>query len=185
MGVGISGVPTSVTTSRHATLHVGFNRTGFGIPIAGWPEGVGFTHYKWRLDAGDWSPETPIEQPIQLSFLSDGPHKIEAVGKRDSGLWQDDPVLGEDAIISSTPTWTVQPGLIPEFYGLALADNEFEFTFTPVAGQSYTLEARESFDAEHPWMFIRTIPAQETPGPFSVTLPVASENRFFRLVADQ
>src|SRR6185312_8901833 len=60
-----------------------------------------------RLDGGIWSAETPVTVPIRLTNLPDGPHKVEAVGKRDSGLYQDDPVFGADAVISSSKSWTV------------------------------------------------------------------------------
>jgi hypothetical protein len=182
MGVVISGVPSTVTSSRRATLQVGFNRTDFGIPTAGWPEGVGYTHYKWRLDGGEWSAEKSIHDPIELLLLSDGPHRVEAVGRRDSGLWQDDPILGEDATISSTPTWTVQAGPIPEFSSIARSNNEIQLTFIPQAGQSYTLLSRESFDEAHPWAPLETIPSQQTSAPFTISVPIANDSRFFQLV---
>jgi hypothetical protein len=106
-GITISGEPLGTVSQNSATLAVGPRVAGSGIPMASWPDGSGYTHYKWRLDGGIWSAETPVTVPIRLTNLPDGPHKVEAVGKRDSGLYQDDPVFGADAVISSSKSWTV------------------------------------------------------------------------------
>jgi hypothetical protein len=88
---------------------VGLNRTGNGIPTAGFPDGSGFTHYRWRLDGGAWSAETPAATPIALSSLSVGPHYVEVSGRNDAGFYQDDPVFGSDAFVTVSRTWTVNP----------------------------------------------------------------------------
>ncbi len=49
-GASISGEPATPTTETSATLYVGVNRTGNGIPVSNWPNGAGYTHYRWRLD---------------------------------------------------------------------------------------------------------------------------------------
>ncbi len=108
-GVSISGEPDGVTKQTTATLVVGPNRMGNSIPLPGWPNGSGYTHYKWRLDGGVWSPETPIGSPVALKGLVAGPHQVEVTGKRDSGLYQDDPLFGADAVLSRSRTWTVTP----------------------------------------------------------------------------
>ncbi|MCU0916682.1 MAG: lamin tail domain-containing protein [Planctomycetes bacterium] len=107
LGVSISGEPRDLTSLTSATLTVGINRTGFGIPTAGFPLGSGFTHYRWRLDGGAWSPETPLAAPIQLTGLAAGPHRVEAVGKNDAGWYQDDPALGPNAVVTASRPWTV------------------------------------------------------------------------------
>ena len=108
-GATLSGEPVGTTPLNSATLHVGVNRTGHGIPTAGFPDGSGYTHYRWRLDGGAWSAETPTATPITLNGLSSGPHYVEAVGRRDSGFYQDDPVYGSDAIVTVSRIWTVNP----------------------------------------------------------------------------
>jgi hypothetical protein len=108
LGVSISGEPKGTTHETSAKLVVGVNRKGSGIPEFGWPDGAGYTHYKWRLDTGKWSEETSIEAPISLSGLSDGAHYVEVIGKRDSGWYQDDPVFGPDATSTRSHTWTVE-----------------------------------------------------------------------------
>jgi hypothetical protein len=109
-GVSISGEPLSPTPQTAATLTVGLNRTGSGIPTAGWPSGSGYTQYRWRLDGGEWSAESPLTAPIPLSGLGQGVHQVEVVGRNDAGWWQDDPVLGPDARVSGSRSWTVRAG---------------------------------------------------------------------------
>ena len=109
IGASISGAPSGVTPQNSATLIVGINRSGNSIPNAAneFPLGSGYTHYKWRLDGGAWSAETPIATAINLNNLANGPHYVEVTGKRDSGIYQDDSLNGVEAIVSRTPTWTV------------------------------------------------------------------------------
>jgi len=122
-GISISGEPIGVTPLTTATLRVDPLRTGNGIPTAGFADGSGFTHYKWRLDGGPWSAETPTANPIQLNVLSPGPHFVEVVGRNDAGFYQDDPVFGEDAVITVSRTWTVDPTASPLRLNEILASN--------------------------------------------------------------
>jgi len=112
LGASIAGVPDGVTNHTTATLTVGPNLIGYGIPTAGWPNGSGFTHYKWRLDGEAWSAETPIGTPIVLAGLANGPHTVDVVGKNDAGLYQNDPALGPTAVITHSRTWTVDTSLV-------------------------------------------------------------------------
>gem|GEM_PF-378434 len=105
-GVRVKGAPEGVTPERGAVLTVGFNVTGNGMPVGAYPAGAGWTHYRWRLDGGSWSAETPVGTPLVLSGLPDGPHEVEVVGKSDAGWWQDDPVFGEDATVTRV-SWVV------------------------------------------------------------------------------
>jgi len=113
LGVSLSGVPTGTTAATSATLVVGINRSGDNIPAAGFPQGSGFTHYQWRLDGGLWSGETAIATPITLTNLANGPHHVEVIGRNDAGWYQNDPALGPEALITVSPTWTVDPGYLP------------------------------------------------------------------------
>ncbi len=92
-------IPDQIQSLIGAKLQipVGILRQGHGIPTSGFPEGTGYTHYKWRLDSGVWSPETIISQPIVLDGLTVGLHEVEVSGRRDTGLYQDDPIFGEAA----------------------------------------------------------------------------------------
>lgn len=103
IGVSVSGEPEGITSSGSATLRVGVNRSAIGF--AG---GSGYTHYRWRLgSSGSWSAETPIDVPITISGLSDGAYFVEVSGKRDSGLYQDDPALGLAARLTRSRPWIV------------------------------------------------------------------------------
>jgi hypothetical protein len=107
LGASISGEPNNPTDLNTATLMVGVNRKCCGIPTPGWPYGAGYTHYKWRLDTGPWSNETPTDTPISLTGLAEGAHFVEVIGKRDSGWYQNDPALGPDVLVTRSRTWTV------------------------------------------------------------------------------
>ncbi len=109
LGVFVWGEPKGVTAQSDATIHVAPLRTGNGIPAAGFPQGSGYIAYKWRLDGGAWSAEAPIATAISLSSLPPGQHQVDVSGKRDSGMYQDDPLLGDVASVSSTAVWTVDP----------------------------------------------------------------------------
>ncbi len=107
-GVSLSGVPNGVTSQSNATVIVGINRKGSGIPTAGFPLGSGYTHYQWRLDTNlAWSAETPIATPITLSNLPTGPHHVEVIGKNDASFYQNDAAYGSSGRITVSPTWTI------------------------------------------------------------------------------
>ena len=126
-GVSLSGEPASTTPRTTATLTVGINRTGHGIPTGGFPNGSGYTHYKWRLDGGAWSAETPLTTPISLTGLANGPHYVEVTGKNDAGLYQDDAALGADAAVTRSRTWTVNTSLAGVRLNEVLAANQSAF----------------------------------------------------------
>ncbi len=113
LGVSISGEPPATNNQTTATLKVGVARTGSGIPTSSWPNGAGYTHYKWRLDAGAWSSETPIANPITLSGLANGIHHVEVSGKRDSGWYQDATELASDSLVSTSRFWRVDTSYVP------------------------------------------------------------------------
>src|SRR5207247_1952251 len=57
LGASIAGEPKGTNNLTTASLTVGVVRSGSGIPVTGWPNGSGYTHYKWRLDSGAFSAE--------------------------------------------------------------------------------------------------------------------------------
>ena len=121
-GVSVSGQPASPTAATGATLKIGTLITGHGLPSAGFPQGSGYTHYRHRLDGGAWSAETPIATPITLAGLTNGPHHVDVIGRRDSGGYQDSAELGEDAVVTSV-AWTVDTTLNRIRLNELLADN--------------------------------------------------------------
>jgi len=151
LGASISGEPAGLdqvgtTPSTSATLTVGVNRTGSGIPTNGFPNGSGFTHYRWRLDGGAWSAETAIASPIVLNGLSSGQHYVEVSGKRDADFYQDDPVYGSDAVVTLSRTWTVDPNATTLRLNEILASNGGALDH-PAPGGSTTPDAIELFNA--------------------------------------
>ncbi|HYG35272.1 MAG TPA: lamin tail domain-containing protein, partial [Clostridia bacterium] len=115
MGASIAGEPVGTNNQTTATLIVGVARSGYGIPTDSWPNGAGYTHYKWRLDSGAWSAETPTTTPITLTGLSNGPHYVEVIGKRDSGWYQDAVEFGPNALVTTSKTWVVDTSYVPVF----------------------------------------------------------------------
>ena len=105
-GVCLSADVAALTHSTTANLSVG------PVPAAvpSWPSG--YTHYRWRLDAGSWSEATPMAAPIALAGLADGPHTVEVAGLNDAGFWQDDEAFGSSATVA-TFAWTVDPAYVP------------------------------------------------------------------------
>jgi hypothetical protein len=122
-GVRLGGGPIGLTASRSAQLSVGPLRTGAGIPTLGFPFGSGYTHYRWRLDDGPWSAETSSTNPILLSNLTDGQHQVTAVGKRDSGSWQDASEFAPADLASTSGVWTVNGSLRRLIINEVLAEN--------------------------------------------------------------
>ncbi|MEY2408611.1 MAG: hypothetical protein QOF48_1281 [Verrucomicrobiota bacterium] len=71
----ISGEPRSPSPLTTATLIVG---------------GTGITHYKWKLNNGAFSAETPVATSISLSGLANGStNTVRVVGRNASGIYQD------------------------------------------------------------------------------------------------
>jgi hypothetical protein len=108
LGVSISGAPVGTTNATNATLTVGTRMTGSGISsgLGAWQNGSGWTHYKWSIDNGPFSAETPITTPIEITGLGGGPHTVSVVGKNDAGFYQNDAVFGADAV-SAVVAWNV------------------------------------------------------------------------------
>jgi len=87
-GVSISGEPPPATAVTGAALTVGTRISGNGLPAGGFPQGSGYTHYKYRLNNGPWSAETPLATALVLSGLSNGAYTVQVIGKNDAGEWQ-------------------------------------------------------------------------------------------------
>ena len=121
IGVSIGGAPSGTTNATNATLTIGTNMSGNGIPsgAGAWVNGSGWTHYKWRLNGGAWSAETPVATPISISGLAIGTHTVAAAGRNDAGTYQDSTDLGTSAHISSA-TWIVDTGYIPPVNGIRI-----------------------------------------------------------------
>ncbi len=92
-GASLNGVPPAQTAATSATITVG---------------GPGIVSYKYKLNNGAYSAETPIATPISLTNLANGSYTVSVLGKTDAGTWQDDPIafpLNTGPAVSRT--WTV------------------------------------------------------------------------------
>lgn len=83
----ISGLDQISTTETDASLTI---------------EGTGVVAYKYKLDTGSYSIETPVATAINLSGLTEGIHALTVIGKDISNNWQPE----EDA---TTFLWIVGP----------------------------------------------------------------------------
>ncbi|MBN1124796.1 MAG: lamin tail domain-containing protein, partial [Sedimentisphaerales bacterium] len=88
-GAVVASGPVAETFETTATFTVG---------------GAGITHYKARLDGGDWDAEQPIDTPLVLTDLLEGDHALEVIGKNFAGVWQAESE-------AATWQWTVDPTL--------------------------------------------------------------------------
>jgi len=181
LGASISGEPSDPTPQTSATLLVGPNRTGHAIPAASWTAGAGYTHYKWRLDEGAWSAETPIDNPIQLMGLSDGPHHVDVTGRRDTGFYQDDSAYGSDAVVTRSRVWTVQTTAPLEIDSLERNGNVAVLRFTAAAGKTYSVQATSTLGG-NTWTKVEDV-AVVTSQQVTVMDTNASASRFYRLVS--
>ncbi|MDO8540573.1 MAG: lamin tail domain-containing protein [Opitutaceae bacterium] len=135
IGVSLSGAPTGRTNATVATVTVGTLVIGSGLPAGAgqFPNGSGWTHYKWRLDAGAWNAETPLATPISLTGLANGTHTLDVIGKNDADTYQDSPDLGTDARISSA-SWTVDSSYVPPAAAAIVRINEVLASNTATVG---------------------------------------------------
>lgn len=180
-GASIFGMPTGTVSQANATVRVGINRTGNGIPTVGWPNGSGYVAYKWRLDTNDWSAETPINTPIDLAGLPDGAHHVEVTGKNDAGFYQNDPIFGPDATVTVSPTWNIQSAfqLVPG----TREGSGFTLGVPAAAGNSYSVLYRDALDPAQPWIKLLDIPAPASSGLIWVTDSNAtSRMRYYRVI---
>jgi hypothetical protein len=122
----------------------------------------GYTSYRWSLDGGAVSAETPFSTPLSINGLANGPHTLTIEGRRDSGDWQFTP---------SVFTWTVGTNSPAVLLSEVLANNTTAYTLgtshpdvielqnygtTPVDVGTWTL----SDDPQEPAKY--TIPAGTT-----------------------
>jgi hypothetical protein len=115
LGVSISGAPSGTTASTSATLTIGTRMVGNGISsgVGAWQNGSGWTHYKWSLDGGAFSAETPITTPIAITGLGNGTHTVAVAGKNDAGFYQNDLLFGGDAI-PTVVSWNIATGQLAD-----------------------------------------------------------------------
>ena len=110
-GVSLAGEPAELTSITAATLTA---------------RGPGTTHYRYRVDGGPWSAETPIDTPIRLTNLANGTHTVWAIGRNQAGVWQAESE-------AASRTWTVQRS--PAVRSTIVINEVLAENVSPVAGQ--------------------------------------------------
>ena len=85
----LDGEPVSPTPNRKAVFTV-------------W--GPGLSHYRFRLNDGEFGELRPITEPLILSIAAEGRHTLEVIGRDAAGEWMPSP---------HTMTWTVSDEASP------------------------------------------------------------------------
>jgi hypothetical protein len=119
-GVSFSGVPPTFTNSKNATITVGVG-FGSGTSVAG------YTAYKYRINDGTYSAETPITTPITLPNLADGTYTIYAVGRNDAGVDQSEAKLSASRAFTVD---TVPPKVLPATFVYQQTPNVLNIPFS-------------------------------------------------------
>ena len=76
----LGGMPVSPTPNRDGAVTV-------------W--GPGLSHYRFRLDGGEFSEPRPIAEPLMLAVTADGQHTLEVLGRDVAGEWMATPLVVE------------------------------------------------------------------------------------------
>lgn len=121
----LTGTPAAFSRTTSATLTVG---------------GAGVVAYKWKLDSGVWSSETPAATKIVLSGLASGSHAVAVLGKNLAGAWQDVPTTITWTVDISAPVTTasVPGGTYASAQSVELSSSETATIFYTVNGAAPT-----------------------------------------------
>ncbi|HOX01489.1 MAG TPA: lamin tail domain-containing protein [Candidatus Paceibacterota bacterium] len=87
-GAAITGEPPGRTVRTQAQLAIA---------------GPGITHYRFKIEPGDYGEPRPVAQPIVLEGLVPGTHQVRVLGLNFAGEWQD------PATPTSSRSWIVDP----------------------------------------------------------------------------
>lgn len=100
-GITLQAIPA---TNWPAAVTLGVGPGGSFTPTgqAAWT--YGFTHYRYRLDAGATGAATPRATPLTLTDLSPGPHTLFVEGFNDAGSWQETPTVISFHVVPGAPT---------------------------------------------------------------------------------
>lgn len=89
--VRLNGVPNSSTTSDNVTILV-LQPEGDGLEVV--------THYRYRINNGDWSVDTLMNTPISLNDLSVGEKNLEVEGRDAAGNFQTEPTVASWTVVA-------------------------------------------------------------------------------------
>ncbi|MHB1162972.1 MAG: beta strand repeat-containing protein [Minisyncoccota bacterium] len=123
-----SSAPTATLTGTPAAIT---NVTTTNITVG--PSGD-VVYYKYQLDGGVWSAETPVATAIATSSLADGSHTLNVLGRDQAGNWQ---------TVNTMYSWTVDttpPALAevtPVTTPTATTTPTYVFSTTKLGGITY------------------------------------------------
>jgi len=115
--------------------------------------GTDVVAYRYRLDSGSYSAETPVANKIMLASLAEGSHSIEVVGRDSVGNWQPTPT-SKSWIVDNLPV-SIPDGeifaTILEAYAALLGDNILQLKATDIVenlvfNRSLTVTLRGGYD---------------------------------------
>jgi hypothetical protein len=164
-GISVSGEPTIPTPDSTVQLVFGPSFGHPEVPESLWPRGAGFTHFRYKLDAMEWSPWIPIQTPLILSNLGPGTHQLTFVGLPDSGSLPDAESTGTQSI-----TWTVDPPAPPRHAAQRVQLHEIRAARAGVGDPAY--DAIELFNpSDSPAILTGFSLAQSTTDPRRYVFP--------------
>ncbi|HEX2748144.1 MAG TPA: Ig-like domain-containing protein, partial [Verrucomicrobiales bacterium] len=111
LGITVKTPPGNIWPAS-VTLSVG--PSGSFTPVSQTAWSWGYSHYRYTVDAGAESAETPVSTPITLSGLTNGTHQLSVWGRNDAGWYQDLP---------TTISFTVNAGVPSVVLSEVLADS--------------------------------------------------------------
>jgi len=133
----VAGEPPAQTFLTQATLTVG---------------GDGITHYRYKLNGGDYSPERAVSQDILLDDLPEGTYTVYVSGGHASGQWQD------DTMPTVSRTWTVTSSLSRLVINEVLAKND-----TAVSHRGRFVDLIELYNAGDTWIDLTGMSLSDDP----------------------
>ncbi len=103
-GLRVAAPPTGVWPPN---VSIALSPAGSFTPTGQPAWTYGYTHYKYTLDGGAESAETPLATPLALTGLTAGHHTLTISGKTDGGQWVSAPWSRTFTVVSDAPTVTL------------------------------------------------------------------------------
>ncbi len=86
---------------------------GDGLLPAVFPGAAGYLAWRYSIDGQPWSDPVEIGRVVSWPGLAAGLHEIALLGRRDTGLWQDDPVFASAGLAATRVSLLVASNATP------------------------------------------------------------------------
>ena len=119
-----------------------------------------------------------MSDPIVLTNLVAGVHQLSVIGKNDAALYQNDPLLGANAVVTRSRSWTVQAG-----FGIAAASisgGELVLRVVGAPGTSYRLESSTALNTPS-WSEVQDVTTDQNGSAQTAAGIPNDAARFYRL----